>query len=101
FVVVEMAMALVLLIGAGLMIRSLVRLWSLDPGFTAQNVLTFGLSLPPSMTNASPDAIRAAFREVERNLQATPGVEATSFSWGAFPMSGDDEVLFWLQGQPK
>jgi len=101
FVVVEMAMALVLLIGAGLLIRSLVRLWSLDPGFTAQNVLTFGLSLPPSMTNASPDAIRAAFREVERTLQATPGVETTSLSWGAFPLSGDDEVLFWLRGQPK
>ena len=54
FVVVEMAMALVLLISAGLMIRSLTQLWRVDPGFRPDNVLTFGFSLPPSMMTASP-----------------------------------------------
>jgi predicted permease len=101
FVVTEIAMALVLLVGAGLMIRSLVRLWNVDPGFSSHNVLTFGLSLPPSLTDASPDAVRAAFRQVDSNLEATPGVVAASLSWGALPMSGDDEMLFWLSGQPK
>ncbi|HLQ78170.1 MAG TPA: ABC transporter permease, partial [Terriglobia bacterium] len=51
-VVAELAMALVLLAGSGLMIRSLARLWRIDPGFNAHNVMTVGLSLPPSMMAA-------------------------------------------------
>ncbi len=101
FVVVEMAVALVLLIGAGLMVRSLVRLWNVDPGFNPRNVLSFGLNLPPSMMNATPDAIRAAFREIDDRLASTPGVKAASQTWGAIPMGADDEQLFWLDGQPK
>jgi predicted permease len=100
-VVVETALALVLLIGAGLMVRSLVRLWEVDPGFNPNNLFTFGLSLPPSMWKASPTAIRAAFRDVDATLASTPGVQAVSMSWGAFPMDGDDEWLFWMEDQPK
>ncbi len=101
FVVVEMAMALVLLTGAGLMIRSLVRLWSVSPGFDSHNVLTFNVSLPPSTAQASPDAIRAAWRQFDDKVKATPSVQSVSLSWGAFPLSGDDEALFWIEGQPK
>ena len=101
FVVVEMALALVLLIGAGLTIRSLTKLWSVDPGFRPHQVLTFGFSLPPSMIGASPDAIRGAFREFDDKIAAVPGVQAVSQTWGAIPLSGDDEQLFWLEGQPK
>jgi predicted permease len=101
FVIVEMALALVLLVGAGLTIRSLMKLWSVDPGFNPHNALNFGLSLPPSMMNASPDAIRAAFREFDDKLAAIPGVQAVSQTWGAIPLNSDDEQLFWLEGQPK
>jgi predicted permease len=101
FVVGEMALALVLLIGAGLTIRSLAKLWSVDPGFTPHNALTFGLSLPPTLIGASPDAIRGAFREFDSKLASIPGVQAVSQTWGAVPLSGDDEQLFWLEGQPK
>jgi predicted permease len=101
FVIVEMAMALVLLIGAGLMVRSLARLWGVDPGFNPRNVLTFGYTLPPSMINGNPDAIRAAYRNFDDRLAATPGVQAVSQSWGGMPMEGDDDTLFWLDGQPK
>jgi len=101
FVIVEMAMALVLLAGAGLMIRSLTRLWNVDPGFNPRNVLTVGLSLPPSMMNAPPDAIRTRFREFDHQVASIPGVEAVSQTWGAVPMSGDDEQTFWFEGEPK
>lgn len=101
FVVVEMALAVVLLIGAGLTIRSLMRLWSVDPGFNPHNVLTFGLSLPPAMMNAKPEAIRAAFREFDAKIASLPGVHGVSQTWGAIPFSGDDEQLFWLEGQAK
>jgi predicted permease len=100
-VVVEMALALVLLIGAGLALRTLVQLWNVDPGFNPRNVLTFGFSLSPSTLRTSPAAIRESFRAAESAVSSTPGIQSVSLSWGAFPMSGDDEWLFWLDGQPK
>jgi predicted permease len=101
FVIAEMALALVLLVGAGLMVRSLVALWNIDPGFSSHNVLTFGLSLPPSLINAPPAAIRAYVRDLDAKFAATPGVEAASQAWAAFPMANDDEQLFWIDGEPK
>jgi predicted permease len=83
------------------MIRSLTRFWSVDPGFNSKNVLTVGLTLPQPMMTASPDAIRAAFREFENKMMSIPGVEAVSQTWGALPMAGDDEQTFWFEGQPK
>jgi predicted permease len=100
-VAVEMALALVLLIGAGLMIRSLGALWDVDPGFRPDNVLTFGLSFPPSMRTASPEAARANLRELSDKLSSMPGVQAASFSSGASPMQSEDDLFFWLEGQPK
>ena len=100
-VAVEMALTLVLLIGAGLMIRSLSALWNVDPGFRPDNVLTFGLSFPPSMRTASPEAVRASLRELSYKLNSMPGVRAASFSDGASPLQGEDDLFFWLDGQPK
>jgi predicted permease len=100
FVVVEMAMALVLLIGAGLMIRSLLDLWNVNPGFNPQGVLTFAVSLSPSV-GANATTSRNAIREMDERLQRIPGVEAVSSTGGALPMTGDNEFPFWLGGQPK
>jgi predicted permease len=100
-VAVEVALALVLLIGAGLMIRTLNALWQVDPGFRPDNVLTFGLSLPPSMRAASAEAKRASLRDLSDRLNSMPGVEAASFLTGAAPMQGQESIFFWLEGQPK
>jgi len=100
-VVAEMALALVLLISAGLMLRSLQALWNVNPGFNSHNVLSFGVALPPSMRIATADGIRAALRNVDQQIKAVPGVTAVSLSWGALPLGGDDEDLFWIESQPK
>lgn len=100
-VAVEIALALVLLVGAGLMIRSLSALWRVDPGFRPDNVLSFGLSLSPSLRSTSPDAIRANLRQLNDQLKATPGVQAVSFTAGGIPLQGADDLVFWIDGQPK
>ena len=101
FVVVEMAMALVLLIGAGLMIRSLMCLWSANLGFDPHNVLTFSLSLPVEKRAVSTDAVRSTLRQLHDNLASVAGVQSVSLSAGSIPMMDDDEELFWIEGEPK
>lgn len=101
FVVVETALALVLLVGAGLMIRTLFVLWGADPGFNARNVLTFSVSTPTTLRNESPAAIRAFFRQMHDTLASSPAIESASLSWGARPMGGDVESYFWFAGRPK
>ena len=100
FVVVEMAMAVVLLIGAGLMIRSLAALWSIDPGFDARNALSFSISstFEPNITAGQ---LRSKDRDTIRGLESVPGVEGVSLVGGALPMSGDSELPFWVEGRPK
>lgn len=101
FVIVEMAMALVLLVGAGLMVRSLARLWDVDPGFDPKNVLRFDVSLPPSMREASPGAIRAELRRVHDEIASVPGVSSISLQRGGLPLQGDSDDPFWIEGRPK
>jgi predicted permease len=100
FVVVEVAMALVLLVGAGLMIRSLVALAKIDPGFDPRNVLSFSTSLN-SAKDVTAAQLRADYRESLRQLEAVPGIESASLIGGSLPMSGDSEVPFWPEGQAK
>ena len=97
----EMALALVLLVGAGLMIRSLSALWQVDPGFRAENVLTFSIGFAPSLQAASPEAARLALRELSDKLNTMPGARGASFSTGAAPLQQEDDTYFWLDGQPK
>src|ERR1700683_4048184 len=100
FVAAEMALALVLLVGAGLMVRSLYILWGVNPGFNPHNVLTFDLTLDPALIKNANGA-RGALRELHQRIQAVPGVEAVSCMGGSSPMQGDSELPFWKEGQEK
>jgi len=77
FVVVQIGLALVLLVAAGLLVRSFLRLLDTDPGFRAEKVLAFKVTLP---INAYPDAarIRAFYDRGLERLQALPGVTAVA-----------------------
>jgi predicted permease len=101
FVVVEMALAVILLIGAGLTIRTLVDLWSVNPGFDPHNVLSFNVGFPSSLVGASAAQIRADLRQVTDKIAAVPGVQAVSPMNGAFPMFEENDLPFWIDGTPK
>ncbi|MGB7624908.1 MAG: ABC transporter permease, partial [Terriglobia bacterium] len=74
-VVAEVTLSLVLLAGAGLLIRSFWRLEDVDPGFRAQNVLTLRLSLPEARYG-DPVKIRNFYRELVRRVRELPGIQA-------------------------
>jgi len=88
-------------VGAGLMLRSLGRLWSVNPGFNPKNVLLFEVALPPGSSNKSPDAIRADLRRLHDELADIPGIAAVSLQRGGLPMYGDSEDPFWIMGKAK
>jgi putative ABC transport system permease protein len=75
FVISETALALVLLVGAGLLFRSFLRLQSVDTGFNARNVLTMRVSLPGRVYNQDGKIVNFFNRAVE-GMQALPGVES-------------------------
>jgi predicted permease len=99
FVIGEMAMAFVLLIGAGLMVRTLLELWRVDPGFDPHHVVTFDIHPPASLADQSPDRIRAFVRQLRSFMHNIPGAEYVSIEQGAQPMDGDNEASFWVEGQ--
>jgi putative ABC transport system permease protein len=98
-IVSETALALVLLVCAGLLVKSFVRLVRVDPGFNPENVLTLSVVLPAEKYNASQ---RVAFvdQALER-LRAVPGVREAAFV-GPMPFSGaDSRGLFKIVGRPE
>ena len=100
FVAVEVAMALVLLVGAGLMVRSLAALWRVDPGFNPSHAITFTLSLPAGPATNSAET-RARLRHFDDKMQSIPGVQAVSVTLGSRPMIHNSSEPFWIEGQPK
>src|SRR5256885_3961060 len=96
-VVAEVALACVLLVGAGFMMKSMVAVLSIDPGFRADHLLTMKFSMPAS--RYANDAQIAAFcRQVEEKIAAMGGVKSVSFSDG-LPMTRIRLTRFVLEGQ--
>ncbi|HXO05420.1 MAG TPA: ABC transporter permease [Candidatus Sulfotelmatobacter sp.] len=100
FVAVEVALALVLLVGAGLMIRSLTALWRVDPGFNAHHAITFFLSLPADPNTTSAET-RARLRLFDDKMNNIPAVKAVSVTLGSRPMIHNSSEVFWIEGEPK
>lgn len=100
FVAVEVAMTLLLLIGAGLMLRSLTALWRVNPGFNPSHAITFNLSMPSSSATTS-DETRARLRLFDDKMRSIPGVQAVSVTLGSRPMIHDSSLPFWIEGRPK
>ena len=100
FVAAEVAMALVLLVGAGLMLRTLEALWRVNPGFNPSHAITFGLSLAATPTTSSAET-RARLRYFDEKMRSIPGVQAVSVTLGSRPMVHDSSLPFWVEGEPK
>jgi len=97
-VVGQVAFSLLLFIGAGLLLRSFVRLLNVDPGFDAENVLTMNVSLP-TVKYAKPEQQIAFFDEVLRRVSALPGVRNAATS-AALPLSFIRITPVLPEGQP-
>jgi putative ABC transport system permease protein len=82
----EIALSLVLLAGAGLLLKSFLKLQQIDPGFRPEHVLTMRTSLPREHYG-TPDQIRNFYRDVLARVRALPGVEAAG-AISALPLSG-------------
>ena len=100
FVATELSLALVLLIGAGLMLRSLSALWRVNPGYNPSHAITFNLSLPSSAATTSAET-RARLRRFDDKMSTIPAVQAVSVTLGSRPMIHDSFLPFWILGRPK
>jgi putative ABC transport system permease protein len=100
-VVAEVAVALVVLICAGLMINSFIRLRNVRPGFRTDNILTLSIALPESRyPDSHIERASAFFQELTAQVKALPGVESASFS-SSIPFSGSGwGKLFSVEGRP-
>jgi putative ABC transport system permease protein len=98
-VVSEVALTMVLLIGAGLMIRSFYRLLQVNPGFNYDHLLTFNISLPQKKYAEDQQRINF-FEQVAERLRALPGVESVGLSTG-LPLGNNGwQTSFVVDGQP-
>jgi putative ABC transport system permease protein len=98
-VVSEVALALVLLIGAGLMLRSFDRVLHVAPGFQSEHVLTLSTDLPAARYPRDEQRI-GFYRDVLERLRTMPGVEAAAAVTYP-PLAGGDLVYsFWIDGRP-
>jgi predicted permease len=97
-VVTEIALAVVLLIGAGLLTRTFIAIQKVDPGFDSHNLLTMQMSLAGTQFR-DPAAATRIVREGLRRISALPGVEATSIT-DSLPLEPQGYLSFQLLGRP-
>jgi putative ABC transport system permease protein len=97
-VIAEVALSVILLIAAGLIIRSFLRLQEINPGFQTQRVLTMEVNLPGNKYREGPQ-IQNFYEQVVDKLAALPGVESVSVI-NNLPLGGDTTTAYLIEGHP-
>ena len=99
-VMLQFALTLVLMTGAGMLLRSIRNLWHVNPGFNARHVISFKVGLSPSFTQ-TPAGTRAAYQQLLARIRQVPGVESADLT-NIVPLSGaDNGGPFWIgRAQP-
>jgi predicted permease len=96
-VIFQMALTLVLLVGAGLLFRTIRHLWDVNPGFDTQHVIAFKVGVSHSQTN-TPSSTRIAYQQLIERIRQIPGVQAADFT-STVPLSGGSTMPFWIGSQ--
>jgi putative ABC transport system permease protein len=98
-VVVEVALSLVLLVGAGLMVRSFAKLRQVEPGFRPEQVLTFTVPLP-FFKYTDGNARTDFYERLQQRIAALPGVQHVGGA-SPLPLAGGDQYLIYSYGTPE
>jgi predicted permease len=97
FVIVEVALSVVLLVGAGLMVRSFQRVLSTNPGFRPEHVLTASIDLPPTEEYSQDEKVASFYKQLMEKLRQTPGITAAGGSTD-LPLLGGWTHAFTVEG---
>ena len=96
--IVQIALTLVLLVGAGLLLGTIRQLWNVNPGFNPQHVITFRVGLSPSLTKTA-SSTRIAYQQLLERIRHLPGIQAADFT-NIVPLSEQDNGgPFWVGPQ--
>jgi predicted permease len=95
-VVAQVALSLLLLIGAGLMLRTLVNLQRVETGFNPRNLLLFDVD--PDLIGYKAERLARLYRQMFERIEAVPGVQAVTFSRDALLAQGESDSDFYLAG---
>jgi predicted permease len=98
-VVMQVALAIVVLVGAGLLVRTLQNLRSIDVGFDSHNILIFGID--PTLIGYKGPQVDALYRDLQGRLSEIPGVKSASYSMGPLLSGGLMVTMFHWPGTPQ
>ena len=98
-IVAQVALSVVVLTGAGLLVRTLANLRNIDPGFDTHNVLLFGIN--PKLAGYNNDRIQTLYSELQTRLASIPGVISASYSSGTLLSAGQWTSGVHIEGRPE
>ncbi len=97
-VIVQIALTLVLLVSAGLLLRTIRQLWDVNPGFDSQHVITFKVGVSPTLTKTAATT-RITYQQLIERIRKIPGVQAAEFT-DTVPLGGQGGTMpFWIGSQ--